>query len=189
MKQLCVFNNSTEEYLKEYYRILNTMIFGMTQAKLTNSISHNFIDQMIPHHKAAIEMSENILKYTANPTLREIASNIITEQTKSINNMLQIKQECSALTNTQQDLHQYQRNTNKILQTMFSHMKNARATNNISCNFMREMIPHHRGAVEMSTNALMFDICSELVPILQAIIKLQKEGIRQMQQLSKEIRC
>lgn len=189
MKQICVFNDSTEEYLKLYYRILNTMIFSMTRAKLTNSISHNFIVQMIPHHKAAIEMSENILKYTSNPTLKTIASRIISEQTKSIENMLQVKESCSALTNSQQDLHLYQRNTNKILQTMFSHMKNARATNNISCDFMWEMIPHHQGAVEMSTNTLMFDICPELSPILHAIIQSQKEGIQQMRRLLKEIGC
>ncbi len=49
----------------------------MSNAKLTNSISHNFIVQMIPHHEAAIEMSENILKYTSNDSLQNIASNKI----------------------------------------------------------------------------------------------------------------
>lgn len=40
------------------------MIQGMTDDELDESISHNFIVQMIPHHKAAIEMSQNLLQYT-----------------------------------------------------------------------------------------------------------------------------
>lgn len=41
----------------------------MTGVCLTDSISGNFIMQMIPHHTAAIEMSANILKYTTDPQL------------------------------------------------------------------------------------------------------------------------
>ena len=47
------------------------------------------------------------------------------------------------------------------------------------------MIPHHRGAVRMSENALRFPLCPELVPLLDAIIVSQKEGIRKMQCLMK----
>lgn len=53
------------------------MIQGMTEAELTGSISDNFIVQMIPHHRAAIEMSGNILKYTTSIPLQEIALGII----------------------------------------------------------------------------------------------------------------
>ena len=54
--------NSARNYLKEFYDILDEMIEEMTEVKLTDSISHNFIMQMIPHHMAAIEMSVNILQ-------------------------------------------------------------------------------------------------------------------------------
>lgn len=70
------------------------MIEEMTSAKLTNSISHNFIVQMIPHHQAAIKMSQNILKYTTLLPLQNIAKNIISEQTKSIEAMKEILGVC-----------------------------------------------------------------------------------------------
>ncbi len=185
----CRFDDTTKEYLSRYYCILDEMIWGMTSAELCSSISHNFIVQMIPHHRAAIEMSENILKYTENAALCSIASNIIKEQTNSIENMLSIKDSCSRMCNSKQDLCRYQGRMEQIMQIMFSEMKCARATNQINCNFMWEMIPHHEGAVKMSMNTLRYHICPELVPILQAIITSQKKGIDQMRQLERSIGC
>ena len=46
------FSDVTKQYLCCFYEILDNMIEEMTSAKLTNSISHNFIVQMIPHHQA-----------------------------------------------------------------------------------------------------------------------------------------
>jgi len=80
MYEACSFNSATKEYLTIFYGILDQMIQGMGRACLTDSISQNFIVQMIPHHKAAIQMSENVLKYTADNVVIKIASSIITEQ-------------------------------------------------------------------------------------------------------------
>lgn len=185
MNRQCRLSEVTKNYLAEFYCILDRMIEGMNNAELTHSISHNFIVQMIPHHRAAIEMSENILKYTTNIQLQDIAAGIITEQTKSIENMEQIECACAEFENTQQDLCLYNQRREQIMHTMFHKMRNAQSTNEINCNFMREMIPHHRGAVEMSENALRYDICPELVPVLHAIITSQKRGIREMSRLLK----
>lgn len=183
MNRECRLSHVTKDYLTEFYCILDNMIQGMTSAELTDSISHNFIVQMIPHHEAAIHMSRNLLKYTTYIPLQDIAEQIITEQTKSIENMLAIQENCSMLNNSQQDLCLYQRRMDQIMKVMFADMGNACSNNDININFMREMIPHHRGAVEMSETTLQFDICPELKPILQAIIVSQKRGIRQMQEL------
>lgn len=185
----CRFDDDTKEYMSRYHCILDEMIRDMTGAELNDSISHNFIVQMIPHHRAAIEMSKNILKYTENTTLRSIALNIIEAQTKSIENMQCIESKCSKLCGSRQELCRYQGRTEEIMQVMFAEMKCARVSNRISCSFMWEMIPHHEGAVRMSMNTLNYDICPELVPILQAIITSQKRGIEQMRQLQRRIGC
>ena len=189
MSRQCRFDDAAKEYLYTFYGILDEMIWCMTGADLGNSISYNFIVQMIPHHQAAIEMSKNILKYTDNKELRKIASGIIEEQTKSIQNMLKIKDCCCKMKNSEEDLCSYQSKTEKIMREMFSEMKNACRSNQVSCNFLWEMIPHHEGAVRMSENVLCFPICQELVPILQAIITSQKKGIRQMRELERCIGC
>lgn len=179
----CELSIVTGKYLSCFYQILDRMIFGMTSARLTNSVSHNFIVQMIPHHRAAIEMSRNLLCYTTNIPLQEIALNIIKEQTKSIHNMQQILNCCSRLRNTEQELSYYQKHIHEITRTMFADMKNACTTNDINATFMHEMIPHHKGAIKMSQTTLDLPICSELVPILEAIITSQEKGARQMEEL------
>ncbi len=173
----------TRKYVTCFHQILDRMIFGMTTAKLTNSISHNFIVQMIPHHRAAIEMSRNLLCYTTYIPLQEIALNIIREQTKSIHNMQQVLRCCSQIRNTREEVRCYQNHIHEITDTMFSNMKNACTVNDINASFMHEMIPHHKGAIQMSRTTLDFPICSELVPILEAIITSQEKGVCQMEEL------
>lgn len=177
---------AAREYLCRFREILEDMIKGMTCAPLTDSLSHNFIVQMIPHHEAAIQMSQNLLQYNPCAPLQEIAQNIITEQTKSIADMRDALPVCETMTNTCQGIRRYRRRFQQITQTMFREMGNAPADCNLNADFMREMIPHHMGAIRMSKNALCFPICPELYPILQAIITSQKKGVREMQQL---LRC
>ena len=183
MNQACKLSNVTKDYLTEFHCILDKMIHGMTSAPLSDSISHNFIVQMIPHHQAAIEMSRNLLKYTTCIPLQNIAEQIVEEQTKSIDNMRAIEASCTACKNTSQDLYCYQHKMEQIMKVMFTDMGYARVSNDINNNFMREMIPHHRGAVEMSETTLKYQICPQLVPVLDAIITSQKRGIAQMQAL------
>jgi len=185
----CSLGAAAQNYLELFYNILDEMIQGMTQAPLTASLSHNFIVQMIPHHEAAIEMSRNILNYTENETLRDIASHIVSEQTKSIEAMRQALPCCELRVNCPGELCRYQRSMDRIQRVMFSRMQNACATDRLNCDFMWEMIPHHQGAVEMSALTLRCNICPELIPILEAILLSQKRGIRQMQALLRELGC
>lgn len=189
MHQRNRLSNVTKDYLCSFYSILNEMIQDMTEAELSNSISYNFIVQMIPHHMAAIEMSKNILKYTTNIPLQDIALQIIEEQTKSIENMRNLLCTCEKQTNSRQDLCLYQHRMAQIMRIMFSRMENARSTNHINANFIREMIPHHEGAVSMSKNTLQYCICPGLEPILKSIITSQEKGIMQMKKLLQCIRC
>ncbi len=174
---------SVQAYLCWYEEILNEMIRRMSAAPLSCSISHNFIMQMIPHHAAAIQMSENLLKYSHCEPLRHIAGDIITTQTQGISDMECILPQCSCCRDPASELRCYQRRYRDITRIMFSQMRRAPREPRINTDFMREMIPHHRGAVLMSQNALSFMICPQLEPILESIITTQTRGIRQMERL------
>lgn len=189
MRDLCSLGADAEEYLQVYYNILDEMMRGMTDVCLTDSISYNFIVQMIPHHEAAIRMSRNILTYTQNGSLRDIASGIVTEQTQSIEDMRRAMSCCETYQNGQECLCSFQNGMNRIMRAMFRRMQNACATNRLNCNFMWEMIPHHQGAIEMSSLTLQYDICPELIPILEAIFVSQKKGVCQMRQLLCKLEC
>lgn len=177
------FTDCTKDYLTRFYAILDEMIHSMDCTQTNDSISHNFIAQMIPHHEAAIEMCQNVLQYTNNPELRCIASDIISTQTRSIQNMRSILDQCNFVTNSCQDLNLYNRRCKEVTRTMFREMGSAYSDNNISANFIREMIPHHEGAIGLCENALRFCICPGLAPILEAIISSQAKGIQEIRQL------
>lgn len=181
------FSDVTKQYLRRYDHILDDMIEGMTGAERTDSISHHFIVQMIPHHRAAIEMSENLLQYTTCMPLQRIAQSIMQEQTKSIEAMQRVSAQCAQCLNTEQELCQYDRRFQEILHTMASQMRHACSDNNINADFMREMIPHHQGAIRMSKNVRQYPICPELDPILQSIVTSQEKGVQQMQCLLRRI--
>lgn len=183
------FSQVTQKYLNTFDCILERMIQGMTCADLTNSISHNFITQMIPHHRAAIEMSENILQYTTNLAIEEIAENIICEQTKSIADMEAILSCCGNMSNSRESVCRYQSQIEPVFNSMFNRMRTAKATNDINCCFLREMLPHHEGAVAFSEITLRQNICPQLVPILNSIITSQKRGICQMERLLDALCC
>lgn len=172
-----------ETYLERFHQILKTMVCRMTSVHLLDSISYNFIVQMIPHHQAAIQMSKNIRRYTDDSQIAEIAENIISTQEKSIHDMLSIQKSCRCCRNCRRELCSYQNELYPIFDTMFERMANARSTQQINCNFLREMIPHHEGAVQMSCLTLSQQICPQLIPILEAIIREQEQGIQQMKEL------
>lgn len=182
----CEFSDVTNDYIATFSHILDHMIQEMTDVCIMESISHDFILQMIPHHQAAIRMSENLLQYTTFIPLQEIAKNIISEQTQSIQDMQQILTCCSKYYNTEEEQSFYEKKYKEITECMFSGMRNAHSTNNINQNFMREMIPHHMGAIRMSENTLCYSICPELKPILETIITSQKQGVREMKQLLRQ---
>lgn len=182
----CKLTENAKAYLTRFYQILDEMIWEMSSAEGNHSISHNFIIQMIPHHRAAIEMSKNLLWYNPGAPLKKIARGIISEQTKGIADMKAILDRCSECVNSERDLALYQRRIENTMSTMFDQMGSAPDTNNIDVDFMREMIPHHEGAIRMSETALQYDVCPELVPILQGIISSQKKGVQEMEVLLRQ---
>ena len=177
------FSCVTNAYLHRFHEILNEMVEDMTSVCPGDSISRTFILQMIPHHKAAISMSENILCYTTCLPIEAIAQNIISEQKKSIEQMQDCLDRCSGYENSEKELCAYEGNFQKITERMFREMRTAPAVNDVNPDFLREMLPHHEGAVRMCRNTLQFGICPELHPILEAIIRTQSRGILQMRAL------
>ena len=163
----------TKSYLSRFYEILDNMMQSMDQAQLTDSISQNFIVQMIPHH----------LQYTTCIPLQFMALQIIEEQTKGIHELEAALESCSQPPSNPADLTLYRRQYSHIAQRMFCAMEQACISNQVDANFIREMIPHHRGSIQMAENALRFSPCPPLVPILRSIICTQQKGLRQMERL------
>lgn len=189
MANTYLLSDQSKHYLCCYYQILDEMIQGITTAKLTQSISHNFTVQMIPHHRAAVRMSRNILEASDDTAVRRLAQRIITRQTQGIERLEGLLPDCGQLTNPQMDLRLYQRRMDLIFREMFTQMGASPEGNRLNAVFLQQMIPHHRGAVRMAHNALRYEIRTDLVPVLRGIMDTQNREIRQMQSLLRRMGC
>lgn len=61
-----------------------TDIETLNNAKLFDK---EFIEQMVPHHQMAVMMAQMLLRGTTRPEMKQLAGNIISSQTKEINQM------------------------------------------------------------------------------------------------------
>ncbi|KOS71519.1 hypothetical protein AEA09_00480 [Lysinibacillus contaminans] len=183
MKNTIELSNVTLVYLEEYERILQKMMHEMTCITITCSISDNFIKQMIPLHKATIEMSENVLRFTTNLDVQNLAICIIKEEKESIENLKALQNRCCFFHNSNYEVYEYMCSFKEIAEVMFYEMCSAPISNSVNVNFLCEMISHHQGAMRLALNVLRFCICQELIPILQCMIQTQCEQIELMLKL------
>ena len=94
MANTYLLSDPSKRYLCCYYQILDEMIQGITTAKLTRSLSHNFIVQMIPHHQAAVRMCRNLLQYSDDGAVRRLAQRITDQQTQGLQAMEGLLADC-----------------------------------------------------------------------------------------------
>ncbi|MFS0783997.1 DUF305 domain-containing protein [Bacillus sp. 1P06AnD] len=171
-------------YLQNYNSILRLMIKEMDAAEKTGDPSIDFLNEMIPHHEAAISMSENELKYGGDRKVKKLADQIITDQLKGVSQMKAMLKRLKANPTIDKEVEAtYIRRYQSIAQEMFKRMKNVRATGNIDKDFLDGMIPHHEGAIEMAKNILQFTSDPELRKFAAGIIQNQGDQLQEMERM------
>ena len=176
-----------QRYIYRFEQILDEMATKMLSQKVTNSITINFIECMVPHHQAAIYMSENLLNYTRYEPLQKIAKDIIQMQTKGIEQMREIAKTTYGFNNTSKDVNSYIEKYLEITNNMIEKMRNSPRCISINLDFVNEMIPHHEGAVSMCENLLKYYIDPRLKQVADTIIMEQSEGIRQLKEVKRNL--
>ena len=174
MKNTCLLSEDSKNYLCCFYQTLDGMVQAMTTAGLTQSISHNFIVQMLPHHRAAIQMASNVLRFTENQAVLHLAQQVVRERTQSIDQL---------------DLRLYQRRMELIYRDMYAKMSRAPENNRLAAVYLRQTLPHRMGAAHMAETALRYDVCTELVPVLRSIAAQQKRELAQTRALLSRLEC
>jgi uncharacterized protein (DUF305 family) len=79
---------ASKAYMEAHKKMMTEM--GM---KHTGDADKDFVMMMIPHHQGAIDMAKIQLQYGKDPTLREMATQIIAAQEKEIAEMKQWQSE------------------------------------------------------------------------------------------------
>lgn len=72
--------------MEEYMSAMDRMQQGMKMPSSGNA-DIDFVRMMIPHHQAAVDMAQTLLKYGKDPELRKLAQNIVAAQNREIAQM------------------------------------------------------------------------------------------------------
>lgn len=174
----------SKKYLSKFDEILFEMCNKMTTTKVTNNITINFIESIIPHHKSGIQMCENLLQYTYYKPLQEIAQNIIKMQSAKIEQMEEIARASTNFLNYQKNVNSYIEKNSSITEDMICRMKNSPRGIDINLNFVNEMIPYHEGVIAMSQNVLQYCIAPKLKNTAECSIKEQCECVKKLKLIS-----
>jgi len=87
----------------ELMKSVQTMHAAMETAKATGNDDEDFVNLMLPHHEAAVEMAKAELLHGNDPQMRRLAQEIITDQESEIQLMkLWLEQQKAGLKNPHQ---------------------------------------------------------------------------------------
>jgi len=151
----------------------------------SDMIDTHFIEQMIPHHEDAITMSELALEKGVNPEVRELAENIITSQTKEIEQMRawykdwfgkEVPSDASVMS------HHGMMSGGMHMGMMGgdADMQNLESAEDFDREFVEQMIPHHQMAVMMANMLKNSTEREEMKKLSEDIISAQTSEIDMM---------
>lgn len=174
-------SQATEQprYIMEYMQSMKAMTHQMDIASQWLNPDIAFVKGMVAHHQGAIEMANIHLKYGKDNQIRALAQHIIDTQQHEINFMNdwlnQPKHHKAALDSTGASMHHSG--------TMHAHddMKQALLVHDADIAFVKSMIIHHQGAIDMAQMELKTGEDKQLQQLAKRIIATQQQEIAQMQ--------
>lgn len=175
-------------YLTEQDSIMMTMMEDMIIRERSGSAAVDFLKGMIPHHEAAIKMSESYLNYEGeSEELKTLARDIIAAQKdeiKQMNEMITEYEKNGHKDDAAEDAY-LEKYSEMFSDDSMSHHINPSDVDNIDQAFAEGMIMHHQMAVDMARDILDYTDQKEVRELAQNIIDLQEKEIAQMEQLAK----
>lgn len=140
------------------------------------NMDQEFIENMIPHHQDAVDMSNMALTKAEHPQIKQLARNISTSQSREIAEMRQWYKEWYG-TDVPANSHMMMNNTD------LNRLKNAKPFDK---EFIEQMIPHHQMAIMMAQMVLYHSDRPEIRGLAESIIKSQSAEIEEMRTWYKE---
>lgn len=135
----------------------------------------SFLNQMIQHHRSAIDMAKMVSSHTKRPELNQLADKIVSMQEKEIAELTQwLKEWQGAKPNKMAD-----KMADKKMKAEMAKFEAARDAE-FDKMFLEMMIEHHAGAVRMSSLVKEKSTRPELLKFGEKVIKDQTAEIQQM---------
>ena len=189
MANTYLLSDGAKRYLCCYYQILDGMIQGVSAARLTQSISHNYIVQLLPQHRSAVRLCRNLLEVSDDGAVRRLAQRIAARETEAAGQLEAELANADQLTSPQMDLRLFQRRAELIFREMYAQMGAVPEGNQVDALFLRQMILHRQGGVRAARTALRYEVSTGLAPLLRSAIDAQSREVGQMRALLSQRSC
>lgn len=160
--------------------IMDTMMERMESAQLSGIAETDFLIQMIPHHKAAVDMAEYEISHGRNFDMLQLAKSIAAEQTSQVQLMkLLLQRNYKIQTKPNSGYHEL---VLQAMKTMMAAMpgNDLLNSNTVDKVFALVMIPHHRAAIDMAKAVIQFSEDKQINAFAKDIISLEEIEIEQM---------
>lgn len=174
-------------YINDENELMDQMMQDMENIAPAGNAALDFLTGMIPHHQAAVSMSESYLKYGgSDDELRQLAESIIQVQKQEIQQMQTMiddikKQGTQNAGQEQTYLNAYE----KMLSAHHMDHASHKSPKNVDDAFAQGMIMHHQMAVDMARAILGNTDEEQVAALAQNIIESQNAEIGQMQAILK----
>ncbi|HKP69834.1 MAG TPA: DUF305 domain-containing protein [Pyrinomonadaceae bacterium] len=137
-----------------------------------------FIDTMIVHHEGAIDMAELAESYAGHPELKQLAADIVREQMREIDTMEKFRDRWFG--DKDPAINMEFPGMSEGMHGMDLHKLGSLRGNEFDLEFIRQMIPHHEGALVMAKQIKDNDSYAELKRLADDIIRAQEAEIATM---------
>jgi uncharacterized protein (DUF305 family) len=138
------------------------MMMGMSNMADSVKDDQSFLEEMIPHHQEAVETSKVVLNSTKDAELKSFVQNVIIDQEREINQMK----------TWYKDWFNKDYTINTDYEPMMTEMNNKTGTD-LDKAYIRGMIMHHQGAIEMANKIKTMTQRQELITLANNIISSQ----------------
>lgn len=139
-----------------------------------------FIDTMIAHHQGAIDMSKPCAVRAQHAEIKTLCANITTSQQTEIDDMKSWRDKWFA--GASPALNMEMAGMSDSMKGMDMKKLESLNGNDFDLEFIRQMIPHHEGAVAMAKDALQRSTKDEIKKLANDVIKAQEAEIKQMKE-------
>jgi len=134
-----------------------------------NGVDRAFVADMVPHHQSAIEMARIAQDRGQSPFVKQLADNIVRTQTEEISTLRSQDKSLAAAGVKKSSL-----GVPTHMMGMNGDTAMLKTASPFDAAFMKMMISHHQGAIEMAKAELKKGQDSRLKTVAQNIIKAQQ---------------
>lgn len=139
-----------------------------------------FLDTMIAHHRGAVDMAGPCATKAQHAEVKTLCANVISSQQKEIDEMRSWRDKW--FPGAAPAMNMDMAGMSGSMMGMDMKKLGTLSGNDFDLEFIREMIPHHEGAVTMAKEALQRSTKDEIKTLANAIIKAQEAEIKQMKE-------